>query len=177
MRASQSLSILQVIFWIIFIGLAVKTGTLIISYGVSIFVNPEGANDLYLGLSLKSLMVQSPTSYHLLVIGLITIFIIKTNLLYQVVQLFQKLKLVEPFTNEVYYHLTKMTGITFLIGVLTYVIFAYAKFLNGKNYEVSEAWEHLEGRLEFIFMGMLLLVVSQIFKRGIEIQEDNELTI
>ncbi|HCX75002.1 MAG TPA: DUF2975 domain-containing protein, partial [Algoriphagus sp.] len=90
MRASQSLSILQVIFWIIFIGLAIKTGTLIISYGVSIFVNPEGANDLYLGLSLKSLMVQSPISYHLLVIGLITIFIIKTNLLYQVVQLFQK---------------------------------------------------------------------------------------
>ena len=36
---------------------------------------------------------------------------------------------------------------------------------------------HLGGADVWLFMGVILFVIAQIFKRGIEIQTENELTI
>lgn len=36
---------------------------------------------------------------------------------------------------------------------------------------------NLEGADIWLFMGVALLVISQIFKRGVEIQDEHELTV
>jgi len=36
---------------------------------------------------------------------------------------------------------------------------------------------HLGGADVWLFMGVILFVIAQIFKRGIEIQRENELTV
>lgn len=36
---------------------------------------------------------------------------------------------------------------------------------------------NLDGSDVWLFMGLILLVIAQIFKKGIEIQTENELTI
>jgi hypothetical protein len=53
MKTNQILQILKVASWIMFIGLCIKTGAMIISFFVSLFINPEGAKDLYMGMNLS----------------------------------------------------------------------------------------------------------------------------
>ncbi|WP_268036061.1 hypothetical protein [Algoriphagus sp. PAP.12] len=64
MNAEKTLPLLKVFSWIIYIGISIKTGTIIISYLVSIFVNPQASADLGLSLDLSSLMEFNPLYYH-----------------------------------------------------------------------------------------------------------------
>ena len=55
MKTSQILKLMKVVSWIIFIGLCIKIGTVLISFFVSLVLNPEASRDLYLGLDLSSI--------------------------------------------------------------------------------------------------------------------------
>ena len=58
MKTQQILGIMKFLFWAIFIGLLIKAGAMIFTFGVA-FVNPEGASNLYLGLDLSELRTSS----------------------------------------------------------------------------------------------------------------------
>ena len=53
-KTDRLLLIMNILSWIVFVGLMVKAGAILISYGVSIG-NPEGAKNLYNGLNLYNL--------------------------------------------------------------------------------------------------------------------------
>ena len=51
-KTDRLLLIMNILSWIVFVGLMVKAGAILISYGVSIG-NPEGAKNLSNGLNLS----------------------------------------------------------------------------------------------------------------------------
>ena len=53
-KTESILTTMNVLTWVVFIGLLIHAGAIIVSYFISI-INPEGAKNLYLGLDLFSL--------------------------------------------------------------------------------------------------------------------------
>ncbi|WP_268036060.1 DUF2975 domain-containing protein [Algoriphagus sp. PAP.12] len=97
--------------------------------------------------------------------------------MYQVIHIFNKLKLVQPFTEEVYSHIYKMSQLALSTGLLSYGAYIYSRWISKFEVDLANLQEFISGRAEFLFMAAILFVISQVFKRGIEIQAESELTI
>lgn len=173
MSTQQILRILLIISWIIFIGLCIKVGVLIVSFVVSLFVNPKGAEDLYLGLNFSQLYEFGKWHYSAMMILIILIAGLKANLFFEVVKILTKININHPFSNSITKSIFKMSNISIQIGIVAIVSNIYTKLLMerkifiGFNSETSE----------FLFLAGILYVIAQIFKRGIELQSENELTV
>jgi hypothetical protein len=171
-RTEQVLTVLPILAWVAFIGFMIDAGSIVFSYGVSI-VNPEGAKDLHNGLNLYNLKQFSFWYYTLYISILVVLLIMKSMISYMVIKTLSKFNLQSPFTMEVAWRLEKISYLSFGTWVVTMVSNAYSVWLQEVTGELHGTW--LSG--EFIFMVGLVFIMSQIFKRGVEIQSENELTI
>lgn len=173
MKTQQILEILKVVAWILFIGLCIKTGAMLISFLVSLFVNPDGAKNLYLGLNLSELYAFS--QWHYIVMGSLIVILsgLKAYLFYQVVKILSKINVKDPFSKYIADLILKMSGISLQIAITAIITGVYAGWLIEKQLHFT--YEGGEG--EFLFLAGILFVIAQIFKRGIELQSENELTI
>lgn len=57
------LKVMQVITWVVFIGLCIMAGVLIFTVLMSLFFDPQAAHDLHLGLDLSDLLETSRWKY------------------------------------------------------------------------------------------------------------------
>ena len=65
--------LMYVIFWIVFIGLSIKAGVLVVSFIVSLAVSAQAASDLYMGLDLSEL--HNFDKYHYIAIMVLAIIL------------------------------------------------------------------------------------------------------
>lgn len=173
MKTEQILNILRVVSWIIFIGLCIKAGALIFSFMVSLFVNSRGSEDLYLGLNLSQLYEYGKWHYITMMSLMIAIAGLKANLFFEVVRILTKINMNHPFSKKIAKLIFKMSDIAIQIGIATIAVNIYAKWLKDNRVTVG-----IDGGIsEFLFLAGILYVVAQIFKRGIELQSENELTV
>jgi len=173
MRTNQILDILKVVAWIVFIGLCIKTGALLTSFVVSVFVSPMAAADLYMGLDLAELFIFN--RWHYISMALLTIIIsgLKAYLFFWVIRITGRINFTNPFSDHVAGLILKISGISFQIGLTAIITQAYAKSLDKKQLHFS----YEAGGAEFLILAGILYVIFAIFKRGIELQKENELTI
>ncbi|WP_372949902.1 DUF2975 domain-containing protein [Mariniphaga sp.] len=171
-RTEQVLIVLKIIAWIAFFGFAVKAGANIISYVVSYF-HPEGAQNLYMGSDLLELRIHNFFKYSVLVAAWVALLILKANVWYRVARIISLFKIESLFTLELTHKLEKISYLLFSISVLGYVGSTYAGWVG----EMAERFQNDWNASEFLFMAGLMFVVSQIFRRGVEIQSENELTV
>jgi hypothetical protein len=168
------LKIMNVVFWIVFIGLCIKTGAIIISFCVSLFVNAQGASDLYLGLNLSALYEFSKYHYISTVSLLIALYGVKAFIAYLVVKIFMKFNLTSPFNSEVTDLITRISHYALNAGVLSFVASGYSKWLtNNQGVAVPIDW----AGEEILFFAGVLYIVSLVFKKGIQLQTENDLTV
>ncbi|GAB3491910.1 hypothetical protein GCM10027341_05440 [Spirosoma knui] len=171
-NTSQVLSVMQVITWIVYIGLCIKAGAILIAFGVS-FVNPEAAKDLYKGLDLHNLQQINVDYYVSFVSFIVAISIMKAHVFYLAIKILSKITLANPFKMEVANTLEQVSYLllgTWFVGQLSS---AYTSWL------LKRTGEHFEGIStdNFLYMAGLVFIISQVFKRGVEIQTENELTV
>jgi Protein of unknown function (DUF2975) len=168
----QLLSIMKIILWIIFIGLLIQAGALITTYSMSLF-NPEVAKDLYLGLDLSVLREWSMYQYTHHVSFLVAFLLMKAYIAFLVIKIFSKLTISNPFSVPVSKHLSKISYVALTAGVFAIIAQGHTKWLTKSGIEVSGNWSSGE----FLFLAGIIFIIAQIFKRGIELQTENELTI
>lgn len=173
MKTKQILELLKIISWVIFIGLCIKVGAIIISFIISLFVNAEAAGNLYLGLDLSQLKAYSKLYYIYIVSLLITIASLKAYLFYLVIKLFKNIDFDNPFDVVVGNIISKISYYAVVVSVIAIIANSYSDRLIQKGASFDINW----GSKAFIFMAGLLFIVAVIFKRGIEIQSENKLTI
>lgn len=169
---SQLLSIMKIIFWIVFIGLLIQAGALLTTYTMSLF-NPEVSKDLYLGLDLSALQEWSTFQYTNHLSFLVAFLLIKAYIAFLVIKIFSKMDLRNPFTETVSEQLSKISYVAVAAGLLAYIAQGHTKWLAKSGMDLSENW----GSGEFLFLAGIIFIIAQIFKRGIELQTENELTI
>ena len=173
MKTKQILDVMKVLAWIIFIGLCIKTGAILITSFISLFINPEAAQNLYLGLDLSELYTSNIWYYVNILSFIIVLSGLKAYLFYLVVKIFFKMNLERPFSSIMISLIQKISHIALGIGVVAIIAQNYSTWLLHRGLPVSENW----GGKEFLFLAGIIFIIGLVFKRGIEIQSENELTI
>jgi len=171
-RTKTVLTILHVLVWIVFIGLCIEAGAIIISYGVSLF-NPEAAKNLYKGWNLYPLEQYSFGHYTVAVSFMVAVLCMKAFIAYLVIKAVWKRSIDNPFQLEVSRILERISYILVLVSILSILHNAHASWLMKRAGISLDKWA-LD---DIFFMTGLTFVISQIFKRGVQIQTENELTV
>lgn len=167
---------LHVISWIIFIALCYQTGTLIFNYAFMQFhVFP--AENLYLILDLSDLFTENEIYFGFLFSLAIAVNGLKAYTFYLITQLFPHLNLQKPFSKEISDLISKITYYIFSVGILGAIAHGATKELAKKGYPVENAYEYWNDYSAFLMMAAVVFVIAQIFKKGLEMQSENELTV
>jgi hypothetical protein len=176
-RTKQVLLVLHIIAWIIFLGLCIKTGAILYSSFVSFAINSEGAKNLHMGLDLSDLYKFNTRHYVTIVVYIIFLSGLKAYLFYLVIKIFLKINFVQPFSIAISFLISKIGQVALGIGVLTLVALGYIAWLTKKGVTFPDLHQYLGGAAEFLLLGGIIFIIAQVFKRGIEIQSENELTV
>lgn len=174
------LNILHIIAWIIFVGVSINAGGFVSNTIYTLTVNSNLAGHFWGNLNLSNLY-QSETAYFITVTTIMSITsTIKAIMFFLIVKLLydKKLNLVQPFNAEVGRFIFLLFYLTLAIGFFCKYGSDYTKWLTEKGILVPSLEElQLGGADVWFFMSIILFIIAHIFKRGIEIQAENELTI
>lgn len=171
-RTQQVLMVMNILAWVAFVGFAIEGGAILFSYGVSL-INPEATKDIYKGLNLHDLQEFNFWHYTLHISFMLLLYILKSYVWYLVIKTLSHLKLQNPFKIETAQKLEKISFTLFTTWLVGMVSSAHTAWLEKVTDEVHG--DYVSG--EFIFMAGLVFIISQVFKRGVEIQSENELTV
>jgi len=170
------LMLLTIVIWSIFIGLCIKGGALLFTSVYSLF-SPSVAKDLYKGLDL-SVIREWHTGYYIVAVSLlIGILALKAYIFFLVIRVFLKIDLVHPFSKEVSILISNIGKVTVQVGILIIIATSYFVWLSSKTLHSPPTSGFLSGSAEFLIMGAVIYAIAMVFKRGVEIQADNDLTV
>jgi len=167
---------LHIVAWIIFVGLCIEAGGLIVNFIFSLF-KPEFVQNLYQKLDLSELYNRSKYAYFGMYSFILIISILKAYLFYVVILLLSKLNLLKPFNSYVANQITKISYYTFSIGILIHLARQTAQNLQHHGYDIDNLNQFWPDSQAFILMAAVIYVIATIFSRGVEIQNENDLTV
>jgi hypothetical protein len=172
-KTSVILKTMNVLFWIIFIGLCINTGTILYSFFVSMAINPVAAQNLNMGLDLSGLYHYGIEHYAIIVTMLIVLTGLKAWIGYWLVRIFIELKLEKPFSDGIYRIFTRISWIALCAGILAIVAQAYSEWLMKRAVEIPVDWAYAE----ILFFAGVIYLIALVFRKGFELQSENELTV
>ncbi|MFN4084729.1 MAG: DUF2975 domain-containing protein [Spirosomataceae bacterium] len=170
---------LQFIFWVIFIGLCVKTGILLVSTLVSLQMDPENLRRLWIFSPNSS----EPTFHQVLQLDLVDyvqlmglyifLYASKAFVAYLVIKLCLDFPLDKPFTIPIAIQFKNISRSALVTGFIAFIGSAYSKWLTEAGFSIPIAW----GTEEILFFAAILYVIAYIFQKGMDLQQENDLTI
>lgn len=171
-----SLMLITVVIWAIFIGLCIQAGALLFTFIYSLF-RPIVAQDLFEGLNLSALLEANPWYYGGVISIVLYIMGQKAYLFYLMIRIFLKINLVQPFSKEVSQLISSISYVAFQVGLAIILASATFKWMTKRGYELDSLPQLVGSGGEFLLMAALLIAIGIIFKRGVEIQAENDLTV
>ncbi len=173
---NQILKILLIVSWIIFIGVCVEAGSFLFNILYTMVLNP--GNSSYLQLS--ELYAYDHGQFVVVLIFMSIVAIMRALIFYLIVKILheKKLDMSQPFNKEVGRFILKVAYLALGIGLFSYWGVKYTEWLESLGVKMPDIqFLRLGGADVWLFMSVTLFVILQIFKKGIEIQTENELTI
>lgn len=170
-KTDKLLKIMNILSWVIFFGILIETGAIVVSYFVSIS-NPEAAKVLYKGVDMYAYRQQSLEHYSLLVAYKVFIGVMKAYIALQMTRVLTKLNIARPFTIDVVLLMQSISYSILIIWIVSVINNIHVDLLE-KSYGITAT--HISG--DFIFIAGIVYVFAQMFRRGIEIQSENDLTV
>lgn len=167
---------LHIVAWIIFVGLCIEAGGLVVNFIFSIY-KPEFIQNLYQKLDLSEMYSSSKWAFFRIYTFILVISILKAYLFYIVITLLYKFNLSKPFNSFVSEKITQISYLTFSIGILSYIARQTAQNLLYNDYAIGNLNQFWADSQAFILMAAIIYVIAQIFKKGIELQNENDLTV
>jgi hypothetical protein len=167
---------LKIVAWIIFVGLCIEAGGLLVNFFFSLY-NPEFVQNLYQKLDLSELYALNKWAFYGMYSFILCIAILKALLFYVVIILITKINLSKPFSSFASKQILQISYYTLSIGLLSLIARQTAKNLQHHGYEIDQLNEFWVDSEAFILMAAVVYVIAIIFKKGIEIQNENDLTV
>lgn len=167
---------LKIVSWIIFIGLCIDAGGLIVNFIISLF-KPEFVQNLYQKLDLHEMYESSKLAFFGMYGFILTIAILKAVLFYIVIVLVTKINISEPFNNFVSRQIYKISYYTLSIGLLSFIARKLAKDLQHNGFVIDNLSQFWADSQAFILMSAVIYVIATIFSKGVEYQEELEETV
>jgi len=172
-KTETLLEVMNILAWLVAITLSIKAFSFLTTYSMSLF-KPEVAKDLYQGLNLYELRKYNIYQYSFKILCHIMIDLSLAYISFLATQIISKINLKKPFITEVVQLLERISYILlglWMLMVITNIQYAYLLKTLG-----SRQGEWIHGG-PYIFMTGLIFLIAQVYKRGVEIQADNDLTI
>jgi hypothetical protein len=171
-RTEKVLTVMNVLAWIAFIGLMIEAGAVLVSYSIS-YLNPDAAKNLYKGWSLYPLQEFSFFHYTLSVFFVAGIMAAKAFMCFLLIKTLTRVKLENPFTLQVTALIEQISYILVIVGLLA----AFSDYHGRWVLQATGVVEPKTDAAGHIFIAGLVFIIAQIFKRGIELQTENDLTV
>lgn len=179
-RTEQVLKILRILSWVIFIGVCIEAGGSIFSAFYTLVINPVNAATFWVGNDLSGLYRYDPGHFFAETLLISIASVMKACIFYLIIKMLhnKKLNMSQPFSSEVKNFIRKVATLAFGIGLFTWAGVNYTEWIVTQGVKMPDT-QHLRlgGADVWLFMAVILFVIVQIFKRGIEIQTENELTV
>jgi hypothetical protein len=167
---------LQIVSWLIFTGLCVEAGGLVVNFFFSLY-KPEFVQNLYQKLDLSEMYERSKRAFFSMYSFILVISIMKAVLFYVVSMLVSQIDLSKPFNSYVSRQISKISYYTLSIGLLSYIARESARYLQHDGYVIGTLNQFWADSQAFILMAAVIYVIATIFKKGVEIQNENDLTV
>jgi hypothetical protein len=167
---------LHIVAWIIFVGLSIEAGALIVNFVFSL-VNPDFVQNLYQKLDLSEVYNRSESAFFGMYSFVLVIALLKAYLFYEVVRLCHSLHLSKPFSDYASRKMKRIGSITLSIGIMSYVASEVANYLEKRGFDLQALQLFWTDAQAFVLMSAVIFVIAAIFSKGLEIQTENELTI
>ncbi|MFC5408327.1 DUF2975 domain-containing protein [Larkinella bovis] len=163
---------LHIVAWVIFVGLCIEAGGFILS-----LYKPEFIQNLYNKLDLNEMYNRNKWAFFSMYSFMLVIAVLKAVLFYVVIRLVSNIDLGKPFNRFVSRQFLQISYYTFAIVLLSYIARQSAKFLVHRGFVADSLNQFWADSQAFILMAAVLYVIAVIFKKGIEIQNENDLTV
>src|ERR1700759_1524370 len=168
---NQILKILHVVSWIIFVGVCIEAGGCIFSAFYTLVINPVNASTFWAGNDLSGLYKFDPGHFFAETLLISIPQVMKAYMFYLIVKILNenKLDLSQPFSADVRFFMIKVSRLSLGIGFFSECGVKYTGWLVTKGIKMPDTQQlHLGGPDVWLFMGITLYVIAQIFKKGIE---------
>ena len=168
--------VIKIVAWVIFVGLCIEAGGLIVNFIFSLY-KPEFVQNLYQKLDLSEMYERSKWAYFSMYSFILVISILKSVLFYVVIRLVSQIDLTKPFNSFASRLISQISYYTFSIGLLSYLARQTAKNLQHRGYVIDTLNQFWADSEAFILMAAVIYVIATIFSKGVEIQNENDLTV
>lgn len=167
---------LKIVAWVIFVGLSIEAGALFVNFIFS-FINPEIIQNLYHKLDLSEMYKRSRWAFFSIYSFVLIISALKAYLFYLVIVLVSKIDLSKPFSSFVSKQISQISYYTLSIGLLSYLARQTTNTLQHQGFNVHMLNQFWADSRAFILMAAVIYVIATIFAKGVEIQNENDLTV
>lgn len=167
---------LQIVAWIIFVALCIEAGALLVNFIYSLF-KPEVVKNLYQKLDLSQIYSINIWVYLGVYSFILTVSLLKAYLFYVVIKLLSKLDLSKPFSSFVSGNISKISYITLSVGLISYIARQTVQGLPHYGFDIASLDSFWTDSKAYILMAAVLYVIASIFRRGVELQNENDLTV
>ncbi|MDP5094084.1 MAG: DUF2975 domain-containing protein [Polaribacter sp.] len=168
--------IVKIVAWLIFVGLCIEAGALIVNFVYSIF-KPEIVGKLYQKLDLQEMYQLSKWVFFRMFSFVLVVSLLKAYLFYLVILLVTKFDLSKPFNEFVSEKISQISYFTFSIGFVSYIARQAGKNITNKGIDTQMLNQFWVDSQAFILMSAVIYIIAIIFKKGIELQHENDLTV
>ncbi len=167
---------LYIVAWVIFVGLCIEAGGLIVNFFFSLY-KPEFIQNLYQKLDLSGLYKDSKLAFFSVYSFIIIIAILKACLFYVVIRLMHKMDLSKPFNTFVARQISQVSYYTLSVGLLSYIARQFANNLMHRGFVIDNLSQFWADSQAFVLMGAVIYIIATIFNKGVDIQNENDLTV
>ena len=179
LSSTTMLRILYILSWIIFVGVCIEAGGFIVN-AVFALVNPGVVKKLWQQVDLSDLFKYDHGYFFVITTIMSIAAVMRAWLFYLIIKILhdKRLNMTQPFKKEVGRFIFNIAYVTLLIGLFSYGGVNYAAWLAKQGVHMPDIqYLRLGGADVWLFMSVTLFVIAQIFKKGIEIQTENDLTV
>jgi Protein of unknown function (DUF2975) len=180
MKTDHILKALNVLSWVIFLGLCVEAGGILFNTIFVLIFNSEGAVKFWQEVNLNELYLYNQSHFITQTSLMVIATVLKAILFYQIVKLFyhKSFNLAQPFNEATGKFLVLIGYITMGVGIFSLWGSEFSKNMISRGVQMPDVQSlRLAGADVWLFMSVVLLVIAHMFKKGIELQKENDLTI
>ena len=174
-RTKKILDILKILAFMGAIGFSIEWGSHLLTF-VSSFINLNWSKHTYQANQDLFTIREHSIPYYCYAMSLIIIIsTLKAIVWYVIFDLLAKIKIQSPFSMEVEKKLEKIAYLLLSVWVFSSIFWRIFIYYLGQSTGIH--LQNLSDGGGYIFIAGIVYIISQVFKRGIEMQEENLLTV
>lgn len=171
---------LNVISWIIFVGLCIEAAGFITNTVATLMLSPTGASKFWKDIDISVVYNFNESIYITLATLISIVMLLKVILFYKISMIFhdKHLNLSKVFNESLRRFIVIAAYLALGIGFFAAWGSGVVKDIKNEGISLADLTDlTIAGADVWFFMGIILLIIGFIFKKGIELQTENELTI